>query len=899
MGAKKRPRRGSQQSSEANGSRKPGGRGPEKSRVTSSSVGQEDETVGELLEADIRSEGPPHGHQPHKQDSIAQKKDRKTSDAAQTVNVHRLRNVGWHPSGVVALSVPSKTPSVESKSPTPAVFCAARDNGTIEVWRAEDQVGVLPSAGRRSDVLATIRCMRTIAGSAGGGVLTSMALVWRDGGDWRRCRLLAGGLDSFIREFDLERGVEVTESAQDSYGGAVWCIRTWQSNVPDKIHFAGLADGQDKDEGQASPKMLNKAQQQVHVAIACEDGCVRLWKYSGSRRHGKGGVRVKGGLTYWRSLPRVEGRVLAVEWADDGQRIVSTGVDGCIHCWSTSSTQEVFRITVGGGPRGGSGQATPCVWSLGITGDGDIVTGDADGNTQFWDGRNGTQLHAYRHHASSVLSLAVCDSPSGKVFASGIDSKVVCFERVEDKERGYKWVFVGYKRPHSHDIRCLALIGGSSMLISGGVDPRIFGYKAQQFLSQHPTPLSPAPQVPLMSTCTLHRTDPKHASGSSPYKVHVLLVQHDQHLDVWQVHTTPAPPPHHGGQHHSSAASAQRPLPPKNTLQIKKSGEGHIVCSAIHPSGKLLVYSDNKQSVPVALSWTEDQAVGSHTCKASLLTGASEKQCVTLPAAQCLAFSPDGGTLVLGRSDSIHILDVVDDELQTYSLVSSDKLKESSLIPRSDEPVRLMQISPDGLWLAVARSSRVELYSMESRSFHAILGPFSQPPSGLAFQPAHILTVVSVDNGLRQFDLVKKKMSALWSANSKKGLPSRFTKLRGGVCGMTHRPENEPSDRPRDCSAGSTDIQALFFTTSAICYADFSRSFPSETKSGGKRRRVNGSGAFESSGEVGENFRVVAQNDPLLFASFLTRDDLLLVETPWASVLHQLPAPLHRHLYGS
>lgn len=54
---------------------------------------------------------------------------------------------------------------------------------------------------------------------------------------------------------------------------------------------------------------------------------------------------------------------------------------------------------------------------------GDIVSGDSSGSTQFWDGQLGTLLQAHTRHKADVLALAA--SPSHRsVFAAGADGQV-------------------------------------------------------------------------------------------------------------------------------------------------------------------------------------------------------------------------------------------------------------------------------------------------------------------------------------------------------------------------------------------------------------------------------------------------------------------------------------------
>ncbi len=53
------------------------------------------------------------------------------------------------------------------------------------------------------------------------------------------------------------------------------------------------------------------------------------------------------GAQYEKSLPRVEGRVLALAWHPSGEVIASAGSDGCLHLWDIASGQETLRVTSG------------------------------------------------------------------------------------------------------------------------------------------------------------------------------------------------------------------------------------------------------------------------------------------------------------------------------------------------------------------------------------------------------------------------------------------------------------------------------------------------------------------------------------------------------------------------
>ena len=96
------------------------------------------------------------------------------------------------------------------------------------------------------------------------------------------------------------------------------------------------------------------------MAAACDDGCARIFVAEWGAP----------GLVYSKTLPRVEGRCLAVAWHPSGEVLATAGTDGCIHLWNVASGHEVLRITAGDGT-GASKEG--CIWSLTVLPDGTVV----------------------------------------------------------------------------------------------------------------------------------------------------------------------------------------------------------------------------------------------------------------------------------------------------------------------------------------------------------------------------------------------------------------------------------------------------------------------------------------------------------------------------------------------
>lgn len=64
-----------------------------------------------------------------------------------------------------------------------------------------------------------------------------------------------------------------------------------------------------------------------------------------------------------------------------------------------------------------------------------------------------------------------------------------------------QWKYLDRKQPHSHDVRALATLQPSDsepVLVSGGNDGQIILYSMPNFLKQHPSRQSKAPQRPIL-----------------------------------------------------------------------------------------------------------------------------------------------------------------------------------------------------------------------------------------------------------------------------------------------------------------------------------------------------------------------------------------------------------------
>lgn len=135
-----------------------------------------------------------------------------------------------------------------------------------------------------------------------------------------------------------------------------------------------------------------------------------------------------------------------------------------------------------------------------------VISGDSNGDVIIWDKKFGNSLKTFSELKGDVLQLAVINQEFKTIYASGVDSKIICISQAQlskkqkhnsaaiiglnSQERGdldKDWVYSGNTRGQSHDVRCLLYIQKFNALISGGVSTDLCLYNLEKNGKIHDT----------------------------------------------------------------------------------------------------------------------------------------------------------------------------------------------------------------------------------------------------------------------------------------------------------------------------------------------------------------------------------------------------------------------------
>ena len=384
------------------------------------------------------------------------------------VNVHRIRHLNYCPRSILRIA---STPCPDGAL---SYLALSRQGGSVELvsvdqkWRCVGQVPGLRA--RDVDALTWVSGAQTSDNQTKEAKLATRSYSRSEYEKAEQIcqnqRLYGASRDGTIFEIDFnqQRHTNVIGSG----GGGVFCMES----LCCKSSGAFLAAG-------------------------CEDGSVRIFKVD----------HMSGKISLVSTLPSAGLAILSLAWKKGatenegvgGSTIFAGIADGTIRrydCVASSANDNV----AGSAPKSFStglvlseedaefnyqwrasfrmtletlGRRTPTrVWSLIVLEDGTVVSGDSIGRVHFWDGHTGTIVKTFQQNDSKadVLDL-VASHDNRKVFASGVDTRVVCIERMpQANSSAHEWVISHTQRIHTHDVRSLATVWRDPVIMNGKGD---------------------------------------------------------------------------------------------------------------------------------------------------------------------------------------------------------------------------------------------------------------------------------------------------------------------------------------------------------------------------------------------------------------------------------------------
>ncbi|RMZ53245.1 hypothetical protein APUTEX25_005234 [Auxenochlorella protothecoides] len=492
-----------------------------------------------------------------------------------------------------------------------------------------------------------------------------------------------------------------------------------------------------------------------------------------------------------------------------------------------------------------------------------LATDDSYGGAvSFWEGTHGTRLASFTQHSADVLALAA--SPTGdRVWAAGVDPALALFARGADG----RWAFLSAKRPHSHD-------GG--ILLSGGNDAVLLAHSAPRFLKQHPAPVQHAPQRPAVATSPAAAPGAAAVAATPPAAALAVCALRGD-LDLWALPR--------------AAPDADPGLAPgpERLASISTPAGRHVRTAALSSDGALLAFSDAQRTVCLRVG----SAAPGPEAAAPRAGFAPIPLPAALPAAHLLAFVPGTATLASVSLDgSLHLVDLASTPSAVRAVRAVHDLRhrpwsmrERQLsAARALEPVaQHLVASPDGRFLALTFRRRIQLINVARGELVAPApvssGEAGAPIVGLAFSCDSSTLLSLTLSGEVCMHSVPGGEVVPGEEHGRKALKAALQQLGGGLQGVSAHP--------------TLPSVFLLHSSTGVCVLDPRKPPTPEPK---RWRRAPGPPPPRP---PGSNHRLLQSSDILLDLIFVSPSDLLVVEQSWSEARRSMPAPLHRHRYGS
>ena len=651
------------------------------------------------------------------------------------LNVHRIRHLGYQPKPILCIRA---TP--QSESAGDCCVAISRDNGSVE----------LKSAAQKFRTIATVAGYREKQINVMAWTCSRSGTSSSKGDDIALTSTLVGASQDgtiFIVDFASGQLAGMTPSG----GGGVFaltslCQRTSCSGSCGQLVAAGCEDG--------SVRIYRVDAQQQKLEM------VSIVPSAGSPVLSLTWSRQSGGATVGTSEQELAGTVIFAGIADGtlrrydchgGKRSLD-GISDRGVTWKSS-----LRMTVES-----YGRNIPTrVWTLSSLADGTVISGDSLGHVQFWDGNSGTLQQTFDQNDSKADVLDLDVSADGcKVFASGIDSRVVCIERpaVEagaSSSEPRKWIMSTAQRPHTHDVKAVAICrepirpgndagAVKEILCTGGVDTKLCTYEVKDFQKKRPRTVYPWPSSTPISVSAEAR---------------LLMIRREDRVEL-----------HRLGPKQLSTLSSPVVIPDDETLvgTVEVKSASNLACATLSANGRYLAISDASSLFLFTLTF--EQEGRSTTMIPSRLP-------LSFPAkfpVSAMRFLPSNLLVVTESNGTIHTVSLSAEDTPKATLEQSishgSKVGKDGLML----PVQSISIMQDDNWFVTCRNGfedgTIQVFRKDDGGKYRHwwnLPSLEVPHSALTLlqHSSPQLAVACIDFSLYVFDLQERRLSS-WSEDA-------------------------------------------------------------------------------------------------------------------------------------
>ena len=250
-------------------------------------------------------------------------------------------------------------------------------------------------------------------------------------------------------------------------------------------------------------------------------------------------------IAYIKLLDKQEGPILSLKFSKNGANIVTGGVNA-IRIWNVDTGHAIQSIE----QSHSIAKSQTCIWTLAVTSDFTIISGDSHGYLTFWDGNTAVQITEYKTHDADIVAVILSEDEQS-LYCSGVDPLIVNYSLIEVDCNSHKksWVKSFHRHIHDRDVRGLALLGNK--LYSGGFGGiLVCSYGPPKTAICYPPVLSGSSSVIVTDNADF------------------LLFKYSTHLEFWK----------RNGKY-------------SKMLTVDSKGKDTIICASISPNGAWLFYS--------------------------------------------------------------------------------------------------------------------------------------------------------------------------------------------------------------------------------------------------------------------------------------------------------------------